>query len=57
MENNIYHLQKENTEMRELLKECILGLQSKNQAYITKIADLIKKHQAATLAFIENSQK
>lgn len=57
LESIINSLQKENKEMRMLLKECVLELKSTNQANITKIVDLIEKHQAATLAFIENSQK
>lgn len=57
LESIIYTLQEENKEMHELLKKCILELSSMNQANIAKIVELIEKHQAATLAFIENSQK
>lgn len=57
LESIICSLQEENTEMHILLKKCVLELKSTNDANITKIVDLIEKHQAATLAFIENSQK
>lgn len=57
LESTIRNLQEENREIHTLLKNCVSELKSINQANITKLVDLIKKHQAATLAFIENSQK
>lgn len=57
LERIIDNLQKENKQMHALLKECVKDLETTNQANIAKIADILKRHQAATIAFIENSQK